>query len=110
MPYKKPEDQLKCYQNYYARLKAKALEKLGGRCANPCCSWVNVDGSIGCTDFRCLQVDHVKSGGNKDRRENKLTGPNIYYAVLRDTTGKFQALCANCNWIKRCLNHEGWYR
>src|SRR5271157_497603 len=34
------------------------ISLLGGRCADPDCAWVNEDGSRGCTDVRCLQIDH----------------------------------------------------
>ena len=30
----------------------------------------------------------------------------IYKLVLSDTTGRFQLLCANCNWIKRLEQKE----
>lgn len=51
-----------------------------------------------------MQIDHV-FGGSK---HGKLDGIDIalYKKVLADTTGRFQILCANCNWIKRYTNHE----
>jgi len=85
-----------------------ALQKLGNKCANPACQWLNADGSRGCTDFRCLQVDHVVGGGNQERKQG-LAGLALYHDVLADQTGKYQALCANCNWIKRHMNHENWF-
>jgi hypothetical protein len=92
-----------------ARMKAyvkgwreKALAKLGNKCANPGCGWVNTDGTHGCDDKRCLQIDHVHGGGSK---EQKATG--VYYKkVVADQIGNYQLLCANCNWIKRAVNKE----
>lgn len=89
------------------KLRDKAIDKLGGRCSNSQCSWVNSDGSRGCLDRRCLQIDHRNGGGNKERKQ--LGGgatSKIYKAVLADVTGRFQLLCANCNWIKRYENKE----
>ena len=66
------------------------IEKYDGRC-NRC----------GITDHRVLQIDHVKSGGNADRKTCKGAGIGYLTAVLADDSGKYQLLCANCNWIKR---------
>ena len=86
------------------KLRIKILEKLGNKCSNPCCAWINEDGSRGCTDFRCLQIDHKKGGGKKELKN--LSRKNYYKKVLADTTDSYQILCANCNWIKRVLNKE----
>jgi len=82
-------------------LRDRVIQKLGGRCSNPRCSWLNDDGSTGCMDSRCLQVDHKFGGGTKERKKfGGSATARIYKAVLTDTTGRFQLLCANCNWIK----------
>lgn len=99
------------YRRRYAReyerdFRRRALAKLGGRCANPACQWLNADGSRGCTDERCLQIDHVKGGGNKERLSGVGHGWTFYRRVLADTEGLYQALCANCNWIKRHVLQE----
>lgn len=82
----------------FAKLKAKVIEKLGGRCSNPNCRWVNEDGSHGCTDSRILQVDHVKNDGNQERK--KLSYTQIWRQALTDVEGRYQLLCNNCNWLK----------
>lgn len=89
-----------------AGLRARALAKLGNKCSNPACQWLNPDGSRGCADPRCLQIDHVHGGGCAERLKNGTSQELLHYAVLRDETSKYQLLCANCNWIKRETNGE----
>ncbi len=87
------------------KMRADILQKLGGRCSNPACQWLNADGTRGCIDERCLQVDHVHGGGKKEL--SKYVSRQAYYRqVLADTEGKYQLLCANCNWIKRSIHNE----
>ena len=90
---------------YSAEDRKKVVQLLGGRCQSPDCKWVNEDGSRGCADVRCLQVDHRHGGGNEHRRK---AGGTMYSQMLRDPDlkEKYQLLCANCNWIKRRLNNE----
>jgi hypothetical protein len=83
----------------------KAIDKLGGRCSNPDCKWIGDDGERGCTDKRCLQIDHIYGGGKKEI-ESFSSGYAYYLNVINDETGKYQVLCANCNWIKRSENKE----
>lgn len=83
-------------------LKQQVFQKLGNRCNSLNCRWINEDGSKGCTDPGCLQIDHVFGNGNIERTHNHLKdGRKFYKKVLTDTTGSYQILCANCNWIKR---------
>lgn len=77
------------------RLRARALSHLGGVCA--VCRF---------SDHRALQFDHVRGGGTAERVKLKRSQYAIYKQVLADVTGKFQLLCANCNWIKRHDNDE----
>ena len=91
-------------QKYRQALRAKALVKLGSMCANPACQWLNGDGSRGCKDARCLQIDHVNGNGKLERKE--LGYIPFLNKVLKDTTGAYQLLCSNCNWIKRHDNGE----
>lgn len=79
-------------RNRKAGLRERALAKLGNRCANPACQWLNPDGSRGCTDPRCLQIDHVYGGGCAERLRNGSSQELLNYAVLRDETGKYQCL------------------
>jgi len=83
-------------QNLYSISKESVFDKLGRRC-NKC----------GFTDSRALQIDHVNGGG---RKEGGNRGYSFYRDVLKDTTGKYQVLCANCNWIKRFDKKEGMQR
>ncbi len=87
----------------YVNLRKAVLEKLGGRCSSPNCAWINSDGSRGCVDFRCLQIDHEYGGGTKEFRS--MTMHAFLKKVLENSDG-YQALCANCNWIKRVNNRE----
>jgi len=84
---------------YHQRLRMRVLEKFGSRCNNPLCA---VPG--GCTDVRCLHVDHVRNDGYLEKRYGGPAGGrsrvSILQRALKDTTGRFQLLCANCNWIK----------
>ncbi|GEM_PF-4651096 len=89
------------------RLRAEVFALLGNRCANPDCAWTNKDGTRGCTDPRCLQIDHKHGGGY---RANRKAGGNFNHLkeILRtpDVHEHYQLLCANCNWIKRHENRE----
>jgi len=83
----------------YAKLHEQVLTHLGGRCADPDCGWINEDGTMGCADPTCLQVDHVNGNGCQ---EIKHTGRRAYlHLILNDAEGRYQLLCANCNWKKR---------
>jgi hypothetical protein len=77
------------------KLRLKILEKYGGRCVR-----------CGFSDSRALHLDHVQSGGQKELRGGRGGGMSYYYKVLKDITGKYQLLCANCNAIKRFENEE----
>lgn len=65
---------------------------------------------IGCgfDDERALQIDHKDGGGNAHFSTFKKKGGREAFlkAVLAEP-GKFQILCANCNWIKRHEKKEG---
>lgn len=89
-----------------AELRGRVLAKLGNKCANPACQWLNPDGTRGCTDPRCLQIDHVAGGGTHDKLTLGHCQDVLHYRVLRDKIGQYQLLCANCNWIKRHVNGE----
>jgi predicted metal-binding protein len=95
-------------KSYYERLKTAAFTKLGNRCNNPECRWLNADGTLGCTDRDALQIDHVLGGGVQEHRALKHNHSKFHRMVIADTVGKYQLLCANCNWIKRAK--EGRHR
>lgn len=77
------------------------IEKLGNKCSNP----YNLNHGDFLTDARCLQIDHVHGDGKKDR---EIYGKSFKFLqkVLADSENNYQLLCANCNWIKRHINHE----
>jgi hypothetical protein len=69
------------------RARVISLMLLGGKC-NHC----------GINDMRVLQIDHVNGGGNK---EYKAIHPWGIVKRVQTNPHDYQALCANCNWIKR---------
>lgn len=75
--------------------RQQVIAHLGGRCCR-----------CGFDDWRALQVDHVLGGGVKERKAARSSYA-LWRLVLKDKTGKYQLLCANCNWIKRYENGEG---
>ena len=83
--------------NQNARLAV--LNKLGGKCA--VCGW---------SDWRALQLDHIKGGGHQERilRKGNSWSPASYRRMLLDPELHlhFQVLCANHNWIKKYENNE----
>jgi len=93
----------KAQNKYNAKLRRQVLELLGGKCSNPNCSILG-----GCRDVRCLQIDHIKGGGAKER-SNGITSSTLLLKILKDpekAKTEYQLLCANCNWIKRYENKE----
>ena len=85
-----------------AEARKEIIRLLGSKCSNPNCRWLNLDGSLGCTDERLLQVDHVDDDGYLDRK--KLGRSCRWVRVLdriRKGSRKYQLLCACCNWLKR---------
>lgn len=89
-----------------ARKRNEVVARLGGKCSNPNCRWMNEDGTLGCTDFRCLNIDHVNGDGKEERkRPNYLR--EMYKAILDgNCDGRYQLLCCNCNFIKMVQNKE----
>jgi hypothetical protein len=76
------------------RKRLDAIATLGGKCAR-----------CGFNDWRALQFDHVKGGGAADRRNVGNKPMQVIKDVLANS-GKYQILCANCNWIKRYEQNE----
>lgn len=85
--------------------KRLALDALGGKCVH-----------CGFSDARALQFDHIHGDGHKDvtrsasagRRQRISRALGSYYKRIAERVepGRFQLLCANCNWIKRVENGE----
>jgi hypothetical protein len=76
--------------------RLKTLEVLGGKCVR-----------CGFTDVRSLQIDHVAGGGAREIGGlNSVTHNKKVIESYLKNEGKYQLLCANCNWIKRHENNE----
>lgn len=93
-----PEQSKKASRKYRRKLmkelRQKIMEKLGNKCVK-----------CGFSDIRALQIDHVHSGGTKERKE--IHDCKKYYdKILADMGGNYQILCANCNSIKISENGE----
>ena len=94
----KNREKLRKYHREYAHrireeLKEEIFKKLGNKCVNP----FNFHKEE-ITDRRCLQIDHINGGGNKQRL---ICRNNNYFRYVLTHLDEFQLLCANCNWIKR---------
>lgn len=74
----------------YKKLRREILMLLGNKCVR-----------CGESDWRCLQIDHVNGGGQKEHKEIQTSG--ILYKIRNDPESRkdYQLLCANCNWKKR---------
>lgn len=84
---------LKYKQEWRRELKERAYESMGGKCSR-----------CGFDDPRALQVDHVSGGGSQDKTQHNR---ELYYRnIIKNNNGKYQLLCANCNWIKRWEKKE----
>lgn len=75
-------------------LRAEIFQLLGGICCK-----------CGFSDERALQIDHVEGGGCQEIKVKKGTS-YLYHVRKHIDTGRYQLLCANCNWIKRHENGE----
>lgn len=84
-------------EGYYRKLnrqkRTEVLSLLGGKCVE-----------CGFSDHRALHVDHVNNDGYEDRKKLKSVYQR-YMAVMGDTEGRYQLLCANCNFIKKYEVH-----
>lgn len=54
----------------------------------------------GFNNLAALQVDHVHGDGASDNRNTRAYWSRVHASILNDE-GRYQLLCANCNWIKR---------
>jgi len=80
-------------RTYYQRRKLVIHKLLGGKCKK-----------CGEKDPRVLQIDHVNSDGNIERRFGETRG-QLYKKVV-DNPKRYQLLCANCNWRKRDIDFK----
>lgn len=86
------------------KLRHDVVVLMGARCTNPTCRWLNDDGTMGCTDERLLQIDHINGGGTKERKTVQVDV--MLKRLLREGYSGYQLLCSNCNWLKRSINNE----
>ena len=86
---------MSCYlTDLYRKSRAQVIFHLGAACTK--CGFD--------ADWRALQIDHVNGGGVSDRRSKSWK--KYFDSVLTCTTGEYQLLCANCNFIKRYEKNE----
>ena len=86
------------------KVRKEILELLGKKCSNPDCLVPN-----GCSDVRCLQIDHVNSNGSQEIKEFGDNGYMYLRHILQNIrmgSRDYQLLCANCNVIKRIEKKE----
>lgn len=85
---------------YRAKCRVKLIKLLGGVCSNKKC---------GCTDIRCIELDHVSGGGCIERKDNggRPKTARYYLTHLDEAKEKIQLLCSNCNRIKQYEQLEG---
>lgn len=77
--------------------RVEMIRMMGGKCIK--CGFDK--------DMRALQVDHIQGGGCKEQL--KISRVRFWRYVMdsfNKKEGKYQLLCANCNFIKRYLNNE----
>lgn len=84
------------YRYHLQQWRDKALDKLGRKCA-----------TCGFDDVRALHIDHVNDDGYEERKGT--TAVQRYKLVVADTEGRYQTLCANCNFIKKYEAHQRKY-
>src|SRR5215831_1773867 len=79
-----PEVGRKGSRKYVNKIRLEAVLKLGGACI--CC---------GCTDMRCLEIDHILPTGKKRGHRQAL-----HLSILQGNMENLQVLCACCHSIK----------
>lgn len=96
-------EQYRKYQREYRRIytqkqRKKLIILLGSKCVY-----------CGCSDWQCLQIDHVNNDGYKEFNSFKST--YFYYKRILEQilsgSKRYQLLCANCNQIKRYKKKRG---
>jgi len=95
-PEKKEKEKNYTY-NYRTDKRKRLIEIMGGKCV-----------ICGFNDWRALQIDHINSGGAKER--NEVRSVTRRYKIIENSINKnenkYQLLCANCNQIKTYINNE----
>jgi len=86
---------LRLRKDWRRKLKEEVLTHYGGgKLACVLCSENDVD---------CLTIDHIKGGGNKQRRALKLSNTTTFYHWLEDTNFPkgYRTLCMNCQFKEK---------
>jgi hypothetical protein len=91
----KPHIKQKANENgkkFKMKLRTTLMNLLGNRCANPNCL---VPG--GCTDIRCLHIDHINGNGYMERTKFGDTRAICRYYIKhpKEATSNLQILCSN---------------
>lgn len=82
-------------RSHRSRRRRAALDILGGVCSR-----------CGFGDERALQFDHTDGGGTQERKSGFGSMKVYMHVIANPADGKYQLLCANCNWIKSVENRE----
>ena len=84
-------------KRYESRIRQELFDLLGRECKR-----------CGFSDMRALQIDHINGDGYKDRGKCRGTSSHKrrILEAIKNGENRYQILCANCNWIKRCENNE----
>ena len=93
---KNPEERKRMDRIYHNKSLVKRKLEIFGLLGKKCIR-------CGFSDPRCLQIDHVKGGGCKEK--GKFKNYNLYLKMvlekIKSGSKDYQLLCANCNFIKR---------
>lgn len=76
------------------QVRIDTLKILGDKCVH-----------CGYTDPRALQIDHKNGDGAKEFTRGYSYHLKVIESFKRNED-RYQLLCANCNWIKRCEKQE----
>lgn len=100
----------KAVTRWVKRKRERLIALLGNQCSCIGIKCWHMD-KCNITDLRVLQIDHIKGGGNKQRKE--MGGQHAVYDYYFNNPSlakeDVQILCANCNWMKRYHNNEVTY-
>jgi hypothetical protein len=90
-----PEKYNATRRNWSHKRRLEIISKLGNKCI-----------ICGFDDPRALCIDHINGGGREELRNISNTSTR-YYRMVEEHPERYQLLCHNHNWIKKCENHEG---
>ncbi len=93
----------KYYHDYYAKIRLESLSKVDPALKCAVC---------GCDDTRFLEINHIKGGGNKDRKTPRNETKNMILLIHLGKRGieDLNLLCRACNSVdhlERVYGHSG---